>query len=158
MDPISADICIEDIAHALACVNRFTGHLKEPVSVAQHSIHVSRMCVQFPLHGLLHDASEAYLSDIARPVKTQLPDYQEIEHRLQHLIYVRFGLSPQMPDEVKHADDACLRQEAEWGFCSPPEWAQVFPADGWPFRSAMGWEEAEHVFLARFYQLVAGGV
>ena len=70
LDPNPADIDIKDIAHALSNCCRFAGHIKSFYSVAQHSVIVSELCEpENALAGLLHDASEAYLSDIARPVK-----------------------------------------------------------------------------------------
>src|SRR4051794_32940266 len=69
-NPNPADVDIEDIVHALSMQCRFTGHTKEFYSVAQHSVLVSLTCPSVDaLYGLVHDGSEAYLSDIARPVK-----------------------------------------------------------------------------------------
>src|SRR5580765_2644929 len=65
------DIDIVDIAHALACCNRFAGHCRRPINVAQHSVYVSRLCddTGFERQALLHDASEAYLGDITKWLK-----------------------------------------------------------------------------------------
>src|SRR4051812_2148358 len=82
------DICIEDIAHALALCNRFAGHTKRPMSVAQHSVYVSRLCPNYRLAGLLHDASEAYLGDVTKWVKSthEFEAYREAEDRIQYQI------------------------------------------------------------------------
>src|SRR4051812_6540197 len=70
LDPRPADVDIQDIAHALAFQCRFGGHVKEFYSVAEHSVRVSLICAHEDAKwGLLHDATEAYLSDIVRPVK-----------------------------------------------------------------------------------------
>src|SRR4051812_43149736 len=68
LDPNPDEVDIEDIAHALALQCRFTGHTDEFYSVAQHSVLVANHCPsEYGIYGLLHDGSEAYLSDIARP-------------------------------------------------------------------------------------------
>lgn len=107
-DPVNPDpglICIEDIARGLSRTCRYTGQLKperEFYSVAQHSVLATRwamsVCVAITspqmakryLSILLHDASEAYLSDISSPVKRELPDYRAIEAELQDTIFKKF--------------------------------------------------------------------
>ena len=113
--PDPALIRIEDIAHALSNNCRFTGHVREFYSVAQHSVYVSRhVPSEDALEGLLHDASEAYLSDIARPVKMQ-PEfgavYKTAEERLERAIAKRFDLVWPWPESVRSADNVLLRTE-----------------------------------------------
>lgn len=118
LDPRPADIDIEDIAHSLANQCRFTGHTRQFYSVAQHSVHVSQLCPNYPLEGLLHDASEAYLSDIARPIKKAEGDfgeiYEDIETNLMIAIWERFEvtLSADALAEVKTADNILIGAEA----------------------------------------------
>lgn len=118
LEPEIENICIEDIAHSLAMQCRFVGHTKFFYSVAQHSVLlVSRYFsgnTDLSRYALLHDAAEAYLSDLPRPLK-YLPEfgfYRAAETRLQKMIYEHFGLEPEEPDEVKYADKEILKEEA----------------------------------------------
>jgi len=107
--PDSDKICIEDIAHALSQIPRFGGHLPGFYSVAQHSIEVSYQ-VKDKLTGLLHDASEAYLYDIPKPLKFRMPEYIKAEKRLMALISDKFGFKFPLPKDVKLID----RVQLEW--------------------------------------------
>lgn len=110
--PADNAILITDIAHALSHVCRFAGHTREFYSVAQHSVLVSRIVApEHALIGLLHDATEAYIGDVTRPLKDLLPDYRAIELRLQADIFRKLGLPGQIPAEVKHADQILAATE-----------------------------------------------
>lgn len=117
LDPNPLDIDPMDIAHSLAHQCRFTGHVKEFYSVAQHSYMVSTLVpAEYALWGLLHDASEAYISDIARPVKKAEPFgsfYKAAEDVLTLAICERFGLEggPELPPPVEKADNLMLWAE-----------------------------------------------
>lgn len=121
LDPTGSDLDIVDIAHALSNVCRFNGHASRHYSVAEHSIlvalHVAnddeRPDAQTVLAALLHDASEAYLCDIPRPLKMmpEMAPYREMEARLEHAIAARFGLPCQMPEIVKRHDMRALATE-----------------------------------------------
>jgi hypothetical protein len=112
--PKHADFCVEDIAHALSNICRFGGHCREFYSVAEHSVLVSQICdKEDALWGLLHDASEAYLGDIVRPLKYQpeMQAYRELEIETQHVICEVFGLHPNQPPSVTRADNVALATE-----------------------------------------------
>jgi uncharacterized protein len=114
LTPRPEDVCIEDIAHALSNLCRFTGHTREFYSVAQHSVLVSEVCpFEHALHGLLHDGSEAYISDLARPVKYSdlMTPYRNAEKHLQRIVYEAFYLDPEEPASVKRADDRLVVTE-----------------------------------------------
>lgn len=122
LDPFNlkpADIDILDIAHALSNLCRFNGHCREFYSVAQHSVLVSeqlwRHGTRTKLAGLLHDASEAYLCDIPRPIKytPEFEAYRKIEADVQGIIYQKFGVdwSAATHERVKEQDDAVLAAE-----------------------------------------------
>lgn len=115
LEPDPAHIHIDDIAHALSNLCRFGGHVPF-YSIAQHSVLVSRIVPQqFALAGLLHDASEAYLGDVIRPLKRQLFVYRDIERQWEDVIARRFRLGGSMPHtcsaEVKLADLVALATE-----------------------------------------------
>lgn len=112
LDPRADEVHIEDIAHHLSNMCRYTGGTSRFYSVAEHSVYVSQLVPpHLALWGLLHDASEAYLSDIARPVKKYLTDYAPIEDNLMRVIAVRFGLPWPEPPEVKEIDNRILLDE-----------------------------------------------
>jgi|688.fasta_scaffold410662_3 5'-deoxynucleotidase YfbR-like HD superfamily hydrolase len=124
------DICIEDIAHALSQIIRFTGHSRAPYSVAQHSLLVAEIATpEHRLWALLHDASEAYLGDVASPLKTLLPEYRDLEEKFQKVIAGRFGLPWPMPAEVKHADRVALMTEKRDLLLTQHEWPGEFTPD-----------------------------
>lgn len=154
------DVCIEDIAHSLACVNRFNGHVRVPISVAQHSVWVSKLSGPFGMEGLLHDAAEAYLGDMTKWVKEApgMHGHVAIERRAQDVICSMFGIPPEMPEIVKWADKLTVRFEHEVGFGYPssvpgygiltrPERARMV---GW---GPMSWQEAESAFLLQYQDL-----
>lgn len=110
LDTEEDDIHISDIAHALSNICRFCGHTKSFYSVAQHSVLVSDLLPDsLKLVGLLHDATEAYLHDITKPLKSVLSDYREIEKKLQYVISNKFCLPRGgFPQSVKIADHTAL--------------------------------------------------
>lgn len=122
LQPDVKKIHIEDIAHALSNQCRFAGHTSEFYSVAQHSVIVSEILASqgkshlVQLKGLLHDATEAYLMDIPRPLKVLpfMAEYRDVERRLELHISTRFFgfASPICNEEIKKADLIALATEA----------------------------------------------
>lgn len=157
VDPLDADvtdIVIEDIAHALSLQCRFGGHCERFYSVAEHCLLLSENVAQeHALWALLHDASEAYLVDLPRPVKRAIGDYRAIEDALMRVICARFGLPTDMPAQVRDADLRILTDEAQQLMKTPPRvWStEATPLDvtivGFPPRVA------EQMFLDRFEAL-----
>ncbi len=168
LNPQAEDICIEDIAHALANLCRFGGHTKEFYSVAQHSLYVSMYCPsEYVLWGLLHDAAEVYVGDMLKPLKKRSGTFGEMfcmfEDAILKVIIEKFGLSWPMPQAVSQTDLWMLCAEAR-DLCGNPAWAfnlraQVHP----PLESVQELEPwspalAETQFLLRYYRLLVGEV
>lgn len=152
-------IVIQDIAHALSMQCRFSGHCREFYSVAQHSVLVSHICDhKDALWGLMHDATEAYLVDVPRPLKRsgKLQGYIEIEAVMQEAVCRRFALPFQEPPSVKTADTQLLATEAR-DLMSPlhSDWQQ--PVEPLPFKiEAWSHDKAKDMFMKRFFELTAG--
>lgn len=105
---------ILEIAHALSHQARFTGHTFFHYSVAQHSVLVAKLVPpELKLTALLHDASEAYLVDIPRPLKALLPDYVRLEERTMSAIAKYYGLIFPFPEAIKRADNMLLLAEKQ---------------------------------------------
>lgn len=159
-EPSGDDMCIQDIAHALSLLCRYNGHCLGFYSVAQHSVMVSLHC-KYPLHGLLHDADEAYLGDISRPVKRSLKvlgvtALEEAAFAIQQVVAYKFGLiwSHEAEADVKHWDNILLSTEAR-DMMSPmidgTQWTSVDIFDKLSDEIIpVSPEEAEWMFLNRF--------
>lgn len=120
LEPVAEDIKIEDIAHALSLLCRANGHYSGFYSVGAHCLNcyeeacARRETPRVKMACLLHDATEAYISDVTRPVKKYLVEYQNIEDKLAQVIYEKFLGSPLTEYErkmVKIIDDAMLYYE-----------------------------------------------
>jgi hypothetical protein len=113
-DPKPEMIEINDIAHALANVPRWAGHLKRHYSVAQHSILCAEMASdENKLAALLHDATEAFMQDIPTPIKAKLPEYKLYEDVLMKAIAEKFGIQYPFDPEIKVIDNHMLNIEWE---------------------------------------------
>lgn len=113
-NPRAEDVDVADIAHALSNICRFGGHVKKFLSVAEHCIMVSHLVPREDrLVALLHDATEAYVGDMVRPLKQGFPDYRAVERRIWKCIADKFNVPVKMPDTVKRADNIALVTEAK---------------------------------------------
>lgn len=176
-DPRTIDII--DIAHALSLISRFTGHTDKSYSVAQHSVLVSRQVGSpWELEGLLHDAPEAYLSDLSAPAKMAMRElthnavtaivghhawpgydqparspYDELEQRMWTAVSMRFGLQREIPPSVKTADMRMLITEKAMLGKEAKPWeleGEPYPFTIEPWPAAV----AERKFLIRFKVLM----
>lgn len=165
-------ISIRDIAAHLAKICRFAGATSTFYSVAQHSVLVSQLCADFgpqgQLYGLLHDAHEAYIGDIPRPMKQAisrmlghdtLSPIDEIANRLDRAIMTHVGLDWPIPaairDGIHHADLRALATEKRDLLPDEPDWTAGLPP---PWRASLKpwpWPKAEERFLTLFNDLSA---
>jgi uncharacterized protein len=156
MDPRVEDIDPVDIAHALSMLCRYGGHVQTYFSVAEHCVLMSyAVSPENALWALLHDATEAYVGDMIRPLKQAMPAYRAAEDYLMRVICQRFGLDDVCPDEVQLADNRILRDERDALMSTPPlPWAAIenLPALGVEIQ---GWTpaEAERRYLERLHEL-----
>lgn len=157
MDPKPDEVDIQDIAHSLSMLCRFNGHCNRFYSVAEHAVHVSHVVGPKQARwGLLHDAAEAYLSDIPQPVKRELTLFCEYEERLLVVIAERFNLTVDLPPEVKQADMLLLATEkAVLMGPEPAPWMDIL--DPLALGLIQGWnpDQARREFLDRFDELFA---
>lgn len=130
---------IEDIAHALSQICRFGGHTSSPYSVAQHSVVLSYSCrPKDRVNALLHDAAEAYLGDVVRPFKIQLPWFRPLEDRWLLAISKALDVPPiKEPQGLVRVHEALLASERrdllknvpslDWGLTVPPLQSKIEP-------------------------------
>lgn len=155
-DPRPEDVSIYDIAHHLSLLCRYTGAAKKFYSVAEHSVWVS--CLVPPEHAfvaLMHDAAEAYVNDLARPVKAALGSaYADLEAVNWRAIAMAFDLPMTLPDCVLEADERIYANEKQALFgLTPPEWgAGIEPYPDITILAVPS-ERAERMFLRAFAQL-----
>jgi hypothetical protein len=156
LDPRPGEVNIIDIAHALSNQCRWGGHTKHFYSVAEHSIAVSYAVPEpFAFEGLLHDATEAYLVDLPRPIKASMPIYRDTEALNWKAIAERFRLPQEISTYVHEADNRVLLAEADHLMTGA---IARMPRDTEPAPMiVVGWEprEAKRMFLERFEELMA---
>ncbi len=161
VDPRPGQVCIEDIAHALSLLCRYTGHSNRFYSVGQHSLLVAHLTPKpFKLEALLHDAPEAYIGDISSPLKQLLLDYQRIEHNVTRVVRGRFNLPPGETPCVKRADTHALAIERasllpDEPFCAW-DWIDEmgFNTDGYEdWLAPMTPEEVKEEFMVKYFEL-----
>lgn len=110
---------IEEIAHATSMQCRYTGHTKDFYSVAEHGVLVANIIaweggsLELQFEGLMHDAHEAYVSDVASPWKAAMPQYRVVEEGVEAALRKWAGLKGTIHPTVKRADWLALFVEAE---------------------------------------------
>jgi hypothetical protein len=116
LDPQTEEIDLEDIGRALAGILRWCG--RGPTTVLQHSLELARR-VESPeetLHALLHDAAEAFLGDIPRPFKNEVPGYDRTEVGILAAIYRSLDCpwpSAEAVAQVRFFDDQLADEERQ---------------------------------------------
>lgn len=162
LNPTEDMIDLKDIAHALSMACRFAGHINKFYSVAEHSVNVARLCrPENRVAGLLHDASEAYIADIASPFKPFLTNYKELEEGIMKVIAKKFEFQYPFVQDVHTCDIAQLRAEAKALLNNKPEWAyeERYATPGVPdgfYPSGYTPEQAKQLFLGTFKYYTTG--
>lgn len=156
LEPDPATVTVEAVAHALSHICRFAGHTRRFYSVAQHCVLASYLVPEADARwALMHDAAEAFVGDVARPLKQLLGDYKAIEARAEAAVFAAFGLEGSMPPSVKDADLVLLATEQR----------DLMPAhdDQWALiegvtpmvQTIVPWDSimARGAFINRYYEL-----
>lgn len=157
LDVHEDDIDILDIAHSLALQCRYNGHVDKHYSVAEHCVLLSHIVApEKALWALLHDAPEAYIGDMVRPLKKHMPDFMAADDRITAVIALKYGLDGTViPADVTAMDiQICLNERNALLGTPPMEWA----IDGDPIPNvtihAWDWQMAELQYLERFHELI----
>lgn len=165
LDPKPEDFAIEDIAHALSNICRFTGHTRAFYSVAQHCVIMSRHAwsvgesKEVQTLALMHDAAEAYIGDVSRPMKRAVPSIKILDRMISAAIFKRFGIAQDEASvkAVKLLDNRMLATEKRDVLACP---AVPWPGElDTPFTNPIDelWapERAVKMFMLRFEQLAS---
>lgn len=160
LDPRIEDVRFEDIAHHLALANRYGGATRTSYSVAEHSVIVSLYVPpEFAREALMHDAAEAYIGDMVRPLKHQpeMAEFCRAEDRIMPVIFRAFGVTstPESRAAISEVDDRIVIDETDALVANPKRYRDRYP-DVLPLGcaiAALRWEHAEHVFWQRGIEL-----
>lgn len=153
------DVSIEDIAHGLAFQCRFNGQTRTFYSVAQHSLLVAGLVpARLRLAALLHDAAEAYLGDMVKPLKAAFPEFSRLEERVMAIIGEHFGVSGFAEPAIKRADLIALATEKRDLMPQSNEpWETLAGISPLPTRILpLAPHDAKAAFLERFGELCGG--
>lgn len=118
LDPRPEEIRLADVSHALSQVCRFGGQTRVFYSVGEHCVRTAHLLMkrhgskELALWGLVHDAAEAYLGDVIRPLKTFFPAYKVVEEKVLRAVTKKLSLPWPEPREVKAVDEILLACEA----------------------------------------------
>lgn len=156
MSPRAEEVNPVDIAHSLSLLCRYNGHVDRFYSVAEHCVLISwAVQPEDALWALLHDATEAYVGDMIRPLKLYQPAFAEAEDQVMTVICKRFGLDPDEPPGVKSADSRIILTERNALMSNT---RHVWSSDQLELPlpvTVRGWGpgEAERAYLARLREL-----
>ena len=158
LDPQPGEIDRGDIAHALSLLCRYGGHVDRFYSVAEHCVLMSQFVEpEHALATLLHDATEAFVVDVPRPLKRVLRDYGAIEAAVWNAICQKFRIAADLPESVKDADNRILLTERTALMPRAERWSQDDEYSPLPV-TIQCWSPsvAERAYAARLSELLAG--
>lgn len=174
------NVCLADVAHHLAMINRFTGATRSPMSVAQHAVGVSKLLEGTGLEkqGLHHDDGETYVSDVSKWFKEspEMKPFRDAEERAQCACYTAFGIPQEtylnyphmMHPLVLEADRLMLRFEGVRGFGIKmwSDWLAMMDNPLYPRLTeeefervnaispkTLTWRQSERAYLSRYAEL-----
>lgn len=119
-DPDPELIFMEDISSGVSNISRYSGQLNVErwYSVAEHLLNCwelskgLRYDKEQQRNVLMHDATEAYLGDMSKPLKRMMPVFKWFENKMERAIEIRYGLDfKKHHDAIKHIDNALLLAE-----------------------------------------------
>lgn len=173
LDPKPEQICIQDIAQALSMSCRFSGHVSKFYSVAEHCCIIADLVERYHDNkngilrdaviptknkhaeakaALLHDASEAYICDIPRPIKPHLDNYFDMELKIEKVIQEKYNITAKT-DLINYYDHHICGEEARQLFLHVPDWVEDFDRIDGIKINAWTPDQAKKEFLDRFYRL-----
>ncbi len=154
LDPRPTDVCIEDIAHHLSMQCRYSGAVRRFYSVAEHCCHLAAVAPShLKLIALMHDAAEAYLVDVPRPIKKSLTVYYDLERGVEQAVATKFGLAHPWHPEVMELDTRiCTDERLQLMATAPIPWSGELPALGVDIECLTP-SRAERRFLDTFERL-----
>lgn len=160
MNPKPEQIDIKDISVAIAKQCRFNGHCSRFYSVAEHCARGASLAYQ--LYGkevakefLLHDATEAYMGDLIRPVKRMIPKFEAMEQKFWEAISTKFNLPYIHSKEVHYLDNVMVVWEKQWLLPNSEPWPNLPDISSFnlPELVPVSWERAQEIYENMFYLL-----
>lgn len=157
--PEESDVILDDLASALSNICRFSGHLPQFYSVAQHLVNTSRIVpAEFAFDALMHDTAEAFTNDLPTPLKWAFPVFKELESKIEAAMAKKFGFNFPYDPAVKLADTQMLLLEKKYVKLDTQVWPHYEGIEYESVRDLVdlkGWQpcRAKREFLERFEEL-----
>lgn len=157
--PEESNVTVEDLAGALSNICRFSGHLPQFYSVAQHLVNTSKIVpADVAFDALMHDTAEAFTNDLPTPLKWALPIFKELEIKIESAMADKFGFQYPYPSAVKEADTIMLLLEKKYVKLDNLEWPGYTGIEYEHMADKVdlkGWQpcRAKREFLERFEEL-----
>ena len=162
-DPRAEDMEIVDIAKGLSLICRYNGQCSVFYCVADHSIRCMAALrekgysAEIQMQALMHDAAEAYIGDVVKPLKDMLPEFLRVEERFEEVLFAKYGMPPELDPIVKEMDMIMLATEKRHLMPGPHDWGKwledVVPLDPATWVPPRNPSVCMTMFLDCFYRL-----